>query len=36
MDMKANYDFTDARRNPYSKRLKKQLTIRLAPETLQY
>ncbi len=34
--MKANYDFTGARRNPYAKRLKKQLTIRLDPETLQY
>lgn len=34
--MNANYDFTGARRNPYAKRLKKQLTIRLDPETLQY
>ena len=34
--MKNHYDFTDAVRNPYVKRLKKQLTIRLDAETLHY
>jgi len=27
--MRKTYDFTGARRNPYAKRLKKQVTIRL-------
>jgi hypothetical protein len=34
--MKKNYDFTSAVRNPYAKRLKKQLTIRLDEETISY
>lgn len=34
--MKASYDFSKAVRNPYAKRLKKQLTIRLDTETLDY
>ena len=34
--MKANYDFSKAVRNPYAKRLKKQLTIRLDTETVAY
>ena len=34
--MKKNYDFSKARRNPYAKRLKKQLTIRLDQNTLTY
>jgi uncharacterized protein (DUF4415 family) len=34
--MKANYDFSKGARNPYAKRLKKQLTIRLDAETVDY
>ena len=34
--MRANYDFSKAVRNPYAKRLKKQLTIRLDVETIGY
>jgi predicted DNA binding CopG/RHH family protein len=34
--MRKRYDFTKARLNPYAKRLKKQITIRLDEETLAY
>jgi hypothetical protein len=34
--MRKNYDFSNAIRNPYAKRLKKQLTIRLDAETISY
>lgn len=34
--MRKRYDFSKARRNPYAKRLKKQLTIRLDEDTLAY
>jgi uncharacterized protein (DUF4415 family) len=34
--MKKNYDFSGAVRNPYAKRLKRQLTIRLDEETISY
>lgn len=34
--MKANYDFSNATPNPYAKRLKRQLTIRLDEETIAY
>ena len=34
--MKKHYDFSNAVRNPYAKRLKRQLTIRLDEETLAY
>ena len=34
--MKKNYDFSVAVRNPYAKRLKRQLTIRLDEETIGY
>ena len=34
--MRKKYDFSKARRNPYAKRLKKQLTIRLDTDTLAY
>jgi len=34
--MKKNYDFSSAVRNPYAKRLKRQLTIRLDEETISY
>ena len=34
--MKKEYDFSKARRNPYAKRLKRQLTIRLDESTIAY
>lgn len=34
--MRESYDFSKARRNPYAKRLKKQVTIRLDVKTLDY
>jgi predicted DNA binding CopG/RHH family protein len=34
--MLAEYDFSHGRPNPYSKRLKKQVTIRLDIDTIQY
>jgi hypothetical protein len=34
--MKKNYDFSNAVRNPYARRLKRQLTIRLDEETIDY
>ena len=34
--MKKHYDFSKARRNPYAKRLKKPLTIRVDETTLAY
>lgn len=34
--MKDRYDFSKAKQNPYAKRLKKQITIRLDEETLDY
>jgi len=34
--MRKRYDFSKARVNPYAKRLKKQITIRLDEETLAY
>lgn len=34
--MKKHYDFAGAKPNPHAKRLKKQLTIRMDPDTLQY
>jgi predicted DNA binding CopG/RHH family protein len=34
--MKKHYDFSKAKRNPYAKRLKKQITIRLETRTLEY
>ena len=34
--MKKRYDFSKGRRNPYAKQLKKQLTIRLDEDTLDY
>jgi uncharacterized protein (DUF4415 family) len=34
--MRKRYDFSRARRNPYAKRLKKQVTIRLDQDTLTY
>ena len=34
--MRKDYDFSKARRNPYARRLKKQVTIRLDEETISY
>jgi predicted DNA binding CopG/RHH family protein len=34
--MKTEYDFTKSTPNPYTKKLKKQITIRLDIETIDY
>jgi uncharacterized protein (DUF4415 family) len=34
--MRKTFDFTKARRNPYAKRLKKPVTIRIDTDTLEY
>jgi uncharacterized protein (DUF4415 family) len=34
--MRKEYEFTRARRNPYAKRLKRQVTIRLDEPTIAY
>jgi predicted DNA binding CopG/RHH family protein len=34
--MRPDYDFSKAKRNPYAKRLKRQITIRLDETTLKY
>ena len=34
--MKAEYDFTNAWKNPYSNRLKKQITINIDSDTIDY
>jgi antitoxin component of RelBE/YafQ-DinJ toxin-antitoxin module len=34
--MRKNYDFSTAVQNPYAKRLKRQLTIRLDEATIEY
>ena len=34
--MRKEYDFSEARRNPYAKRLKKRVTIRLDEPTIAY
>ena len=34
--MKAEYDFSKAKRNPYAKKLKKQITIRLEEPAIEY
>lgn len=34
--MKKEYDFSKSRRNPYSKNLKKQITIKIETETIEY
>lgn len=33
---RVEYDFSEAKQNPYSKRLKKQVTIRLDVDTIDY
>jgi uncharacterized protein (DUF4415 family) len=34
--MKAGYDFSKSQRNPYAGKLKKQITIRIDEETIDY
>ena len=34
--MRDDYDFKKAKRNPYAKRLKKQVTMRIDQDTLAY
>jgi len=34
--MRKEYDFSQARRNPYAARLKRQVTIRLDEQTIKY
>jgi hypothetical protein len=34
--MRSSYDFSGAKKNPYARRLKKQITIRLDIETIRY
>ena len=34
--MKAEYDFSNAKKNPYAKRLKRKVTIRLDAPTVEY
>ena len=35
-EMRNGYDFTNAQKNPYSQRLKKQVTIRLDVDSISY
>ena len=35
-DMRAEYDFSSSVKNPYAKRLKKQITINLDVDTVDY
>ncbi len=34
--MRKHYDFSKAKRNPYAKRLKRQITIRIDADTVAY
>lgn len=34
--MKAEYDFSNAKKNPYVKKLKKQITINIDMDTIDY
>ena len=34
--MRQNYDFSNSKKNPYARKLKKQITIRLEAETIDY
>lgn len=34
--MRKEYDFSDARKNPYASQLKKQITIRLDEDAIDY
>lgn len=35
-EMREEYDFSHARKNPYAKRLKKQITINIDADTIDY
>lgn len=35
-NMKKEYDFSNSRRNPYAKKLKKQITIKIDEDVLDY
>lgn len=35
-DMRDSYDFSKSKKNPYTKKLKKQITIRLDEDTIAY
>ena len=34
--MRDNYDFSKSKKNPYTKKLKKQITIRIDEDTIEY
>lgn len=34
--MRKKYDFSKSKKNPYAKKLKKQITIRIDAETIEY
>ena len=34
--MRKNYDFSESKKNPYAKRLKTQITIRIDVDTISY
>ncbi len=34
--MRDHYDFSDSTRNPYARRMKRQITIRLDQDTISY
>lgn len=34
--MKEEYDFSNARKNPYAKKLKRQITINIDTDTIEY
>ena len=34
--MREEYDFTNAEKNPYAKKLKKQITINIEEDTIKY
>lgn len=36
IEMKAEYDFSNATKNPYAKKLKKQITINIDGDTIDY
>jgi uncharacterized protein (DUF4415 family) len=36
MTMRDEYDFSKAKKNPYAKKLKKQITIRLETDVIDY
>lgn len=36
IDMRGHYDFSESVKNPYAKKLKKQVTIRLDEDTVEY